>query len=62
MLYKRKRKPKGAIKNEQSRDTGNIWHKTQDENQQSKKHNTENQKMSTFFPFLRVHNQLVTFS
>ena len=26
MLYKHKRKPKGAIKNGQSRDTGNIWY------------------------------------
>jgi len=30
------------IKNEQCRDTGHIGHKTQSEDQQNKKHNTEN--------------------
>ena len=33
-----------SIKNEQSRDTGNIGHNTQNKNKQSKKHNTENFK------------------
>ena len=33
-----------SIKNEQSRDTGNIGHNIQNENKQSKKHNTENFK------------------
>jgi len=31
----------GAIKNEQSRDTWNIRHKTQSEDRLNKKHNTE---------------------
>jgi hypothetical protein len=34
-------KTKGAIKNGQFRDTGNIGHMTQDEDKQNKKHNTE---------------------
>ena len=33
-----------SIKNEQSRDTGNIGHNTQNKNKQNKKHNTENVK------------------
>ena len=38
-------KPEGAIRNDQSRDTGSIDHKTQNENKQktqnnNKKHNT----------------------
>ena len=35
-------KPEGAIRNDQSRDTGNIDHKTQNENKQNhnKKHKT----------------------
>jgi hypothetical protein len=35
-------KQAGAIKNEQSRETGNIGHKTQNEDQKTKKHNIEN--------------------
>jgi hypothetical protein len=35
-------KTKGAIKNRQFRDTCNIVHKTQNEDKQIKKHNTEN--------------------
>ena len=36
------REIQGAFKNEQTRDTGNIGHKTQDKEKQNKKHNTEN--------------------
>ena len=36
MLNKRQRKPKGYIKNGQSRDTGNSRHKTQNEDKQNK--------------------------
>ena len=35
-------KPECAIKNGQSRNTGNTEHKTQNEDKQNKKHNTEN--------------------
>ena len=31
-----------VIRNEQTRDTGNIWYKTQNEDKQSKKYITEN--------------------
>ena len=31
----------GEFKNEQSRDTGNIGHKTQNKEKQNKKHNNE---------------------
>ena len=37
-------KTEGTIKNGQSRDTGNIEHKTQNEDKQNKKHITENWK------------------
>jgi hypothetical protein len=37
LFNNRLRKPKGAIKNGQSRDTGNM---TQDDDKQDKKHNT----------------------
>ena len=32
----------GAIKNEESRETGNIGHQTQNKEEQNKKHNIEN--------------------
>ena len=35
-------KQAGAIKNEQSRETGNIGHKTQNEDQKKNKQNIEN--------------------
>jgi len=35
-------KAEGAIKNGQSRDTGNIGHKTQNSAKHSKNYNTEN--------------------
>jgi hypothetical protein len=35
-------KTERTIKNGQSRDTGNIEHKTQNEDKQNKKYNTEN--------------------
>jgi hypothetical protein len=36
-VNKRLREQKGQIKNGQSSDTDNIWHKTQNEDKQSKK-------------------------
>jgi len=40
-MKKTLKKPKGAIKNEQSRDTENTVHMTQNEDKQSKRHNIE---------------------
>ena len=42
-------KPEEAIRNDQSRDTGNIDHKTQNENKQNhnKKHKTTTTKNNT---------------
>ena len=37
-------KPEGAIRNDQSRDTGNIDHKTQNENKQNHNKNTTQQQ------------------
>ena len=40
----------GIIKNGQSRDIGNIWHKTQNKDKQNQKYNTENQKYKQHGP------------
>jgi hypothetical protein len=33
-------KPKGAVQNGKSRETGNIWYKTKNKDRQNKKYNT----------------------
>ena len=45
----------GAIKNRQSRDISNIWHKTQNEDKQSKTKKMDNADNTTKKPEINPH-------